>query len=355
MRKWLIPAIILLLALLSVLTLSSIAPSLAVRQMVFFGIGFGLFAAMSTMHIRRLEYLSPMLYAGLCALLLITLALAPLTKGSARWIDIGTLFSIQPSQLAIPVVTLFILYIFHKRSLQKPSNILLFLLILLLPAILIFAAPDLGTTIVFLATTGTLLLFKETPLKYIFALAGVVIAISLIGWFFLLEPYQKSRITSFLDSDGDPRGSGYNARQSLIAAGSGQLFGRGLGQGTQSHLRFLPERQTDFVFASFAEEAGFVGSIVLLGLYASLIYTTLQVGKAAHSSNEQLFCLVVVVFMSFQTTVNIGMNIGLLPITGVTLPFFSYGGSSILVLMTTYGIVQSIHMRQDTKLTLHLR
>ena len=221
------------------------------------------------------------------------------------------------------------------------------------PAVLILVEPDLGTTIVYLLSIFVILFLEKTKKTHMALLVAAGMITITIAWFFVLEPYQKSRITSFI-SPTDSQGSGYNARQSLIAVGSGQTLGRGLGQGVQSHLRFLPERQTDFIFASFAEEFGFFGSSIVILLYTALIATTLTIGRNANSRAEQLFCYVTATMTLFQTGVNIGMNTGLMPITGITLPFFSYGGSSIITLLTMHGIVQSVHNTQKQKVTLHL-
>ena len=354
MRLWFIPAILTVFCLLSVLTLSSIAPALASRQLIFFVLGGIVFWLATQQHFSRLEQLGIAGYISLCLLLILTLVRGSATKGSTRWIDVGDLFSIQPSQLAIPLVSIFILKVFSQRSLRKAQNVLLFLTVLAIPAALIFIAPDLGTTLVFLGSVALILFLRETQLWHLGLLAVIGCVVGILAWNFLLEPYQKARVTSFIGVTADPKDSGYNARQSLIAAGSGKLTGQGLGQGTQSHLRFLPERQTDFVFASFAEEFGFIGSIMVVGLYCALIITTYQIALGAKSRNEQLFCLVTAWMTAVQATINIGMNIGIFPITGVTLPLLSYGGSSVVTLMGMYGIVQAVRLQQLQKVTLHL-
>lgn len=180
----------------------------------------------------------------------------------------------------------------------------------------------------------------------------------MLGLLFLgflhFKPYQKQRITSFIDSNQDIQNSSYNARQALIAAGSGQLIGRGLGQGIQSHLKFLPERQTDFIFASLAEEFGFIGSIIVVLIYLLLINLIIRVGLKSSSKPEYYFCMSTAIMTAFQVGINIGMNIGLMPITGLTLPLLSYGGSSLLSLMAMFAVVQSILINIKPKKTLHL-
>lgn len=353
MRVWIIPAIILFLGLLSILTLSSISPTLAPRQLIFFMVGFIIFFFFSKIPFKRFEELSFFGYVGLVFMLILTLIIGNAINGSKNWIDVGGFFSIQSSQLAIPIVTLFLISFLKKRPLTKLLNLAFFLVVVAIPAILIIIAPDLGTTVIYLFSIATILFFSKTKTLHMVPLMAGGIVTIIIAWLFILHPYQKDRITSFI-SPKDTQGTGYNARQSLIAVGSGQLTGRGLGKGIQSHLRFLPERQTDFVFASYAEEFGFIGSVLLIALYTTLILTTLNTASTANSFAEQLFCFVTAVMTILQTGINIGMNIGLLPITGITLPFMSYGGSSILTLLGMFAIVQSIRINQKQKVTLHL-
>lgn len=353
MKHWLIPATILGLSLLSILTLMSIAPALAPRQLIFFMLGFVLFFIVSRIPFKRLLAISPIFYATTVVLLVAVLFIASITRGTARWIDVGGFFAIQPSQLAFPAAALFILHFFKNRSLLRVKNLLLFLIVVAIPAILILIEPDLGTTLVYLASLGTILFLSKTKTQYLMVLLAVGLIGAALSWNFILKPYQKERISSFISAE-DTQGSSYNARQSLIAVGSGKVTGQGLGHGIQSHLRFLPERQTDFIFASFAEEFGFVGSTLVLVLYGTLIFTTISTAQKSNEYTEVLFCYVVVVMMTIQIGVNIGMNMGMLPITGITLPFLSYGGSSILSLIGIFGIIQSIRTNQTQQHILHL-
>jgi rod shape determining protein RodA len=212
-----------------------------------------------------------------------------------------------------------------------------------LPAVLIFLEPELGTTIVYVIAVGSVFLLGKTRLSYILLSIVFIVTTSFVGWNFLLHPYQKARITSFFGgSQQTANGTSYNAQQALIAVGSGEVYGRGIGQGVQSHLRFLPERQTDFVFASFAEEMGLLGALPVVLFYAGLVFFILFVGIKSESLTAQYFCFMTATMIAVQSGINIGMNMGLLPITGITLPFFSYGGSSILALCFQIGCVQSI-------------
>jgi rod shape determining protein RodA len=204
------------------------------------------------------------------------------------------------------------------------------------------------------AAVSPVLIWQKIPKKYWQLFVGVFLALGIIGWTLVLQPYQKARITSFFSgAQADQSGAGYNARQALIAVGSGELWGRGLGHGSQSQLRFLPERQTDFIFASLAEEWGLLGSLLVIGLYGALIAFLLQEAKRATNSRHALFLTAAAVAFFAQVFVNIGMNIGLLPITGVTLPLVSYGGSSLLATMLLLGVAQQLILQAGS--SRHLR
>lgn len=194
---------------------------------------------------------------------------------------------------------------------------------------------------------------SDIPKKYVLGLAIGAGITALLAWFLLLQPYQKQRITSFISPEQSSDGN-YHVEQALIAVGSGELTGRGLGQGVQSYLRFLPERQTDFIFASIAEEYGFIGGIVVLSLYALLIGFIIYTGSTTSRASAQFYCYGVAIALLLQMGVNIGMNMGLVPVTGITLPFLSYGGSSILSLTIALAIVQSIVRLQKPQAKLHL-
>lgn len=355
MRSWFLPATLLIFAMLSVLTLSSIAPQLAPRQLMYVLLGSAIFLLASKIRFNDLLRLSPLGYATTIFSLILVLIIGLSTRGTSRWIEIGD-FRLQPSQLAIPFVGLFLSRLVENRNLRKLKEILLILAVTAIPGILILIEPDLGTTLVFLATVGTIIYFKDLNWRHIFLIGGVGLIAVVFAWLYILQPYQKLRITSFLSSTEETgiTAANYNAQQALIAVGSGQLFGRGLGQGIQSHLRFLPERQTDFIFASLAEEFGFVGSVLLIGLYAVLTAFLIYVGSNSQKESETLFCYMVASMILIQAGINIGMNMGLLPITGITLPLLSYGGSSILTVMGTLGIVQSIVIRQKKQVRINI-
>lgn len=354
MRQFVIPAVILLLALISLSTLMSIAPPQAIRQLVFFVLGSCIFFAVSKFNFESFLRLSPVLYIGLNLLLVFTLLFATITRGTARWISFGDLFVLQPSQMAIPITTLFVLYFLKKRDIRKIKVFIQTLCIIALPAVLILIAPDLDTTIVFLGTLATILWFSNTEKNHLLTLGALAVIVAVFSWFFILRDYQKARFTSFFAGKLVETQTHYNAQQALIAIGSGQLFGKGLGQGVQSHLRFLPERQTDFIFASIAEEYGFIGAASLVSLYIILASYCVYIGYTSKDEQERLFSLTTAAAIFFQSSVNISMNTGLIPIAGLTLPLVSYGGSSILTICGTLGLMQTIAKKSRDKFTLHL-
>jgi rod shape determining protein RodA len=352
MKRWLLPTLLLLLTLVSLLTLKSVAPELATQQALFFAVGFVAFFLISKVKFKKFQNLAWPIYITVNILLIISYLYGFFSGKTGRWIPVFGIYNLQPSQLAIPATVLALNSI--EDSLNKFSNLIKYLIVIAIPAGLILIEPDLGTTLVYLASTGIIIFLSDISWKKIASLVSIAIIGAILSWFFVLKPYQKQRITSFVDSSQDTQGSGYNALQSLIAAGSGQLIGRGLGQGVQSHLKFLPERQTDFIFASLAEEFGFIGSIAVVLIYLFLISFLIQVGLKSTSKAEYYFCLSLATMITFQTGINIGMNIGLVPITGLTLPLLSYGGSSLLSLMAMLAIVQSISNNIKPKKTLHL-
>lgn len=351
MRNWILPTLYASFALLSIITLSSVAPSLAGKQLISFCIGGVVYAAAS--YLPWNTYLSTRWYQywGVVLLLILPLVAFDATRNTHRWIELGGGQTFQPSQLAVPFTILSLSMILIKAREYTWRTVGIFLATLAVPAALIFIEPDLGSTIVYVAATAVLLLLVPVPWQKICTLLGILLLAVVVGWFFIFHPYQKARITAFLNPDSPDN---YNAHQALIAVGSGTGIGRGIGQGVQSHLRFLPERHTDFIFASFAEEYGFIGSSVLIGLYICLTGYILWQSHSSTEVSAQLFLITTAILFILQAAVNILMNMGLLPITGITLPFFSFGGSSILCMALLLGMVHSATAEHKPKATLHI-
>jgi rod shape determining protein RodA len=353
-RKHVLPLILLVLALLSLLILNSVAPSLVTKQLAFFLAGGVIFLAVSQFPFQTWQHFQVPLYLSLIGLLLLTRILGTVTRGAVSWIPVGPVH-IEPSQLAIPFVGIWMANFLASQEIRNWRRVFEFLGIVGLPGGLIFIQPDLGSAVVYFGSLALLFCLSRTKVRYILTLSLGGLVVVAIAWLFLLKPYQKERITSFLAVEKDHTDASYNAIQSEIAVGSGALAGRGIGQGIQSHLRFLPERQTDFIFASLAEETGFIGSSAVIFLYSCLVAFIIYLASQAKNKSEQYFCVVSLGMLSIQTTINIGMNMGLLPITGITLPFLSYGGSSILSLSLQFGLLQAIASRQRKTEVLYLR
>lgn len=353
-RRWLLPLLILSLALLSVITLRSIAPQLLGRQVFFFVAGGVIFFLASRLQSSFWQNISTYLYAGLLFMLLLTQIFGNITRGTRSWIPVGS-FHIQPSQLAVACGGLFLAFWVAKKPLNTLPNLLVFGVLALIPAIFIITEPDLGSAIIYLSGVATLFFLAKTKVSYILTILGLALVTAVIAWTFFLKPYQKDRITSFFQGTSSESDASYNARQSVIAVGSGQYLGRGIGQGVQSHLRFLPERQTDFIFASFAEELGLLGTIPVIAVYAMLVLFIFFAGSHFKDLSVQYFYYLSAVVLTIQIGINIGMNMGLLPITGITLPFLSYGGSSILSLCFHLGIIQSFLRSYQKREVLHLK
>ncbi|MFH2118193.1 MAG: FtsW/RodA/SpoVE family cell cycle protein [Candidatus Paceibacterota bacterium] len=355
MKKWLLPLLIFSLGLMGLVTLSSVSPELMQRQLLFFVFSFVLFWFAAQLPIQQWWQWGEWLWKGLVILLLGLLIFGRATRGSMAWIDLGWGLRFQPSQFALLIFALFALPQFSKTQVLKDTQIAKLLWLFATPLLLILLQPDFGTGFLYAISALPLLLWQKIPKQYWrgFWLAAVVLLV--VGWTMILKPYQKLRLTSFMSgSQADQSGAGYNARQALIAVGAGQFTGRGLGHGTQSQLRFLPERQTDFIFASLAEEWGLLGSLVVIALYATLISFLLYQAKFVSETDQALFLLITAVHFLAQILVNIGMNIGLLPITGITLPLISYGGSSLLATLILLGIAQRIIVLSKGKSHLHI-
>ncbi len=354
LRQWLIPFFMFCLAAISVLVLRSVAPSLLPRQLVFFFLGGVIFFFTSRVSFNSWLKAGPYLYGVLIILLLLTQVIGKVTRGAVSWIPIGPIH-IEPSQLAVVFAGLVMCQFVVKNPIKSIRNLLLFGLLAGLPAFLIFIQPDFGSTVIYVAAMSALFFLSDTKVSYFLGIAALTIVTMYIGWNFLLRPYQKARVTSFLNVSDQASSASYNAIQSVIAVGSGQVLGRGLGQGIQSHLRFLPERQTDFVYASFAEETGWIGSALIILIYTSLTFFMIMMGYLAVKPAEKYFCYISAMMLGVQSTINVGMNIGLLPITGITLPLISYGGSSVLSLCFQYGCVQSVVRDFKKRPSLHIR
>ncbi len=327
-----------LLISLGVLVIYSSDPRLAIQQSILALIGFLIYFFLSYFDFEFLGQYIDYLYIFILLLLIIVFIIGIETRGSIRWISIGFL-QIQPSELAKPIIILFLAKFWDNHKTTWKNIIKSFLYILPL-IILIFKQPDLGTTLTIVCIWIIMLFGANISFLKIALMSFGVMLLTPIFWFFLKD-YQKERIITFLSPTADPLGMGYNVIQSMIAVGSGQFFGRGLGRGTQSRLQFLPEFRTDFIFASIAEELGFLGSLIVLTLYGTIFFRALKIMSGIKSRFKSLTIIGVIGMLFFQFAVNIGMNIGIIPVTGITLPLLSYGGSSLLATLISLSFIAS--------------
>lgn len=337
-----------LLVLLGTLILSSVSPSSFPIQFFHIFLAALVFLFFANMDIRILREISPWLYPISLFLLLLTIAIGAVTRGSVRWIGLGP-FTLQASEVVKPLLLLFFAG-FLTKSRGSPQGRRFFLSLLLAAPLvfLILVQPDLGSALVVLAGFLGVLFVSGVPLYF---LAGGLVsaaAFSPIIWT-LLAPYQKERILSFLNPTADPLGAGYNSIQAMIAVGSGGFLGRGLGQGSQSQLAFLPERHTDFIFAALSEELGFVAATIVVVAFAFILTRIVFLIKDISDSFSQAFLGGAFLTIFAQASINIGMNLGILPITGIPLPFVSVGGSSLVSMAAILGIVSAISGLKDRR------
>lgn len=316
----------------------SLTPELLSKQLVAFLLG-GVLILVASRSPLTIFFQHPKLWYSLIVVGLILPLLIPTTKSTQRWIDLP-FFSIQPSQFAFLLVSLALITWISQWGVSSLRHILKYAIVVLVPAFLIVIEPNLGTTLLFLVVMGSLLFLAGLPIRYLIFCGVVGFLVAWSGWSWWLKDYQKSRLSSFIFAN-EQTAATYNSRQALIAIGSGGLFGQGLGQGYQSQLKFLPEKQTDFIFASFAEEFGLLGSLLILSSYAALI-SFLIWGGSVSQPKHRLFLLVTACLFLWQVTLHIGANVRLLPITGVPLPLLSYGGSSIISFALMLGVCQRI-------------
>lgn len=276
-------------------------------------------------------------------LLLLVFIIGSTVNGARSWFSLGG-FSIQPSDFVKLVLILILAKYFSRRhvAIGQVKHLFVSGAYALIPFFLVFLQPDFGTAMIIGCIWLGMALVAGIRKRHLALLLGVGVVAFVVLWSFVFAPYQKARITSFLHPLTDIHGAGYNARQAVIAVGSGEMFGKGVGYGTQSRLRYLPEYQTDFIFAAFAEEWGFVGAMLLLLLFGLLLARILTVALHGESNFEALFAAGVMILFISQILINVGMNMGILPVTGITLPFMSYGGSHLIMEFGALGILSSM-------------
>jgi rod shape determining protein RodA len=293
------------------------------------------------------------LYVSAISLTAVVFVIGSAIRGSKRWIEIG-FFRFQPSELGKVLLILFLAAFLADRAkrIGDSKTTLTAVGLAALPAVLVFLEPDFGTALVYFVILAVCLFLAGTPWRHLAALGGSAVggALALL-WLLpsigieILRPYQVDRLTGFLNPDADPSGSTYNITQSIMAVGSGGLDGRGVGGATQTNLNYLPEHATDFIFSSLAEQRGFVGAAILLLLYALIVWRGVKIIALASDLFSAMVAGAIVCALLLQIFVNVGMTIGIAPITGIPLPLVSYGGSSMITTMMMIGLLEAIHVR----------
>ncbi len=313
------------------------------RRGIRMGISFVVMLVLAQIHPHTLKRWTPAFYLGIVILLIAVLVMGEIGKGAQRWLDLGVV-RFQPSELMKLALPMMIAWYLSETPLPPSRRKLLAsALLIALPAGMIAKQPDLGTSLL-VASSGLFVLFLAGLSWRL--IAGFVVSVALAVWpvwKFLMHDYQRTRVITFLNPESDPLGSGYHIIQSKIAVGSGGLYGKGWLNGTQSQLDFLPERSTDFIFAVFAEEFGFLGAVLLLLLYLAVITRGLYIAVQAQESYGRLLAGSLALTLFVYVFVNIGMVTGLLPVVGLPLPMISYGGTSMVTLGAGFGILMSIH------------
>jgi rod shape determining protein RodA len=318
-----------------------------VRGLMWTGIALVAFVAATSFDYKWLKTFAWPLYGLQLGLLALTLLIGTGVGGSARWIPIGP-FQFQFSELAkILMIVVLANYLGARQGrLRSLPSILGACVLVVPPWVLVMIQPDLGTSLVLIAILGGMIFMSGASLRWLGAIVGGTLAAFPLIWTYVLRDYQKQRIIGFLEPSSDIQGAGYQLFQSQIAVGSGGWFGKGLTNGTQNQLNFLPVQESDFVAAIYLEELGFLGAMLLLVLFAALLWRVLVSGWRSKDPFGMMFASGLAAMILFQLVVNLGMVIGIMPITGIPLPFISHGGASLISLAVGLGILQSVNIRQ---------
>ncbi len=319
-----------------------------IKQLYYFIMGFGLILAIISVDYRIFLSWNYPLYCAIILLLLYALLLGKSQAGTQRWINLG-FFNLQPSEPTKLMLVITLASFYSRKDTGKGfslKELMVPISLTLVPFLLILKQPDLGTALMLCFIFASMTLFVKLKWQTLTILGSIVAATVPIAWKFFLKPYQRQRIETFLNPEADPLKTGYHILQSKIAVGSGGITGKGYLDGTQGHLDFLPERHTDFAFSIWAEEFGFIGSTVFLSIYFFLILWGLNSAVSSRDKFGTLLCIGVVSLIFWQAFINLCMVMGMLPVVGMPLPLFSYGGSSLITTMAGIGILISVRMRR---------
>lgn len=338
---------ILSLAIFSIFTILGIKPALLTSQLLYVLIGFLCLFIFHRLGIQFFRLNKHFFYWSSVALLIFSFFFGESIRGSRRWIDLY-FFNFQPSEFLKVFFIIYLADFFSENNIKterifsRLKRVFISFLIFIPPVFIVFKQPDLGSTIVYLLIYISVIFSARFPAKYFFYSALFFIGVTPLVWHFLAQ-YQRNRILSFIEPSIDPSGISYNLIQSIITIGSGGFLGRGLGQGTQSRFLFLPENATDFVYASLVEQFGFFGGMIVILLYGVIAYRLIQKIQHSHKSSFNfLFLTSFLIYLTAHVCINIGMNLGLLPIAGIPLLLISYGGSSIVTTMMLLGLAVSL-------------
>jgi len=317
------------------------------KQLLALSIGIVILVGATVMHASWFRYSAKLWYWFSVGLLLGVLFLGRAIRGTTGWFVVGG-FSFQPVELAKVGLIFLLAYIVFNfgRRFERPLFFFGTALLTFLMIILVLLQPDLGSAMVLGIIWLGLMILLRTRKLYLGILVAIFLVVGVSGWFFWLQDYQKERLVTFIDPTHDPLGTGYNVSQSLIAVGAGQFLGRGLGFGSQSQLRFLPEAQTDFIFSVIGEELGFAGSAVMIVLFGIILWRLIKIIRQAEDDFAAVTVSGITILFFAQFFVNIGAELGILPVTGITLPFVSYGGSSLIINLFLIGVAEAMIVRK---------
>lgn len=324
----------------------------AERQMVRFAVGMGLMLAIALTDIRFWLRYAYAFYAIALILLIAVEFAGTAGMGAQRWISLN-FFNLQPSELMKIALVLSLARYFHRLSLEdvtRPTRLLFPILLVAAPTALVLRQPDLGTSLLLLIGGAAIFFLAGVRIWKFILIALIGLASIPVGWS-MLHNYQKNRIMTFLSPESDPLGSGYHILQSKIALGSGGVFGNGFLQGTQSHLRFLPEMQTDFIFTMYAEEFGLVGGLFLIALYAVIIIYGFAIAMRSRNHFGRLVAMGVITTFFLYLFMNIAMVMGLIPVVGVPLPLISYGGTAMMTVLIGFGLLMNVYIHRDLQIS----
>jgi len=354
---WVLTGSVLFLVLFGLLELFAMAQNdpnmtfLLIKQLIALSLGIFLMAAVAFFDYRFFKtnsYAAMIFYVLSLMLLVLVLFIGSDIRGASAWIKIGS-FSIEPVEFVKIALIILLAKYFSQRHVQiyRFSFIVVSGIYIGVPLALVLMQPDLGSAIVILGIWVFMMLISGISKKHLFILFLSGALLAGFAWINIFKEYQKDRIMTFLNPYSDPQGAGYNVIQSMIAIGDGGLFGRGLGSGSQVQFGFLPEAHTDFIFAATAEEFGLLGVVFIFSLLSVVLWRIIKIAISADNNFARLFCAGLVSWIFVQITINAGMNLGVMPVTGITFPFLSYGGSSLLSLFIALGLVQSIKLRSS--------